>query len=130
MSEPRFPTKLPETDDGTILFSVPFPAELNAETLAALKEMAPIIIKHPYHVDYVHSYGQDSPWFAGVANKKLLATKCPKCPECKCPECKCPECKCPECKCPGGKGPAEPTKGASGGGAPPPRDSPRPNPSR
>ena len=43
MAEPRFPTKLPETDDGAILFSVPFPTELDAESLAALKEMAPII---------------------------------------------------------------------------------------
>ncbi len=72
MAEPRFPTKLPETDDGTILFSVPFPTELDAESLAALKEMAPIIVKQPYAIDYIHSYGQDSPFFAGLANGRLL----------------------------------------------------------
>jgi uncharacterized OB-fold protein len=72
MTEPRFPTKLPETDDGTILFSVPFPSELNAETLAMLKSMSPIIVKQPYAIDYIHSYGQDSPFFAGLASGRLL----------------------------------------------------------
>jgi uncharacterized protein len=66
--------KQEESLDGTVVYNVPFPAELRH-----LKGMAPIIIKHPYHVDYIHSYGQDSPWFAGVANKKLLGTRCPKC---------------------------------------------------
>ncbi len=66
--------KLPETDDGTILFNVPFPKDLNQ-----LKDMAPIQIKQPYHIDYLHSYGQDSPFFAGLANGKLLSNKCPSC---------------------------------------------------
>lgn len=66
--------RLPETDDGTILFNVPFPDDLNQ-----LKNMKPIIIKQPYHIDYIHSFGQDSPFFAGLANKKLLSTKCPEC---------------------------------------------------
>lgn len=80
--------KMPETDDGTILFNVPFPEELSQ-----LHGMAPIIIKQPYHIDYIHSYGQDSPWFAGVANKKLLGTKCKDCgyvyatPKLACMEC-------------------------------------------
>jgi len=77
MTEPRFATKLPETDDGAILFNVPFPAELNAETLAALKEMAPIIVKQPYAINYIHSYGQDSPFFAGLANGRLLGSMDP-----------------------------------------------------
>ena len=34
--------------------------------------MSPIIIKHPLEVDYLHSYAQDSPFFAGLAQKKLL----------------------------------------------------------
>ncbi len=72
MTEPRFPTKLPETDDGAILFSVPFPSELNEETLAGLKSMAPIIVKQPYAIDYIHSYGQDTPFFAGLASGRLL----------------------------------------------------------
>ena len=77
MTEPRFPTRIPETDDGAILFSVPFPAVLDAETLAALKAMAPIIIKQPYAIDYIHSFGQDSPFFAGLANGKLLGATAP-----------------------------------------------------
>lgn len=72
MSDSAFPTRIPETDDGAILFNVPFPTVLNAETLAALKAMAPIIIKQPYAIDYLHSYGQDSPFFAGLANGRLL----------------------------------------------------------
>ena len=77
MVELPFPTKLSETEDGTILFNVPFPTELNAETLTALKEMAPIIIKQPYAIDYIHSYGQDSPFFAGLANGRLLGCMAP-----------------------------------------------------
>ena len=47
MAEPTFPTRIPETDDGAVLFSVPFPTVLDAESLAALKGMAPIIIRQP-----------------------------------------------------------------------------------
>ncbi|MGH7394943.1 MAG: hypothetical protein ACREJF_05010, partial [Candidatus Methylomirabilales bacterium] len=65
---------LPETDEGTVLFNVPFP-----EDLKDLKKMAPIIIRQPYHIDYIHSYGQDSPFFAGLANRKLLGTVCTSC---------------------------------------------------
>lgn len=54
--------KLPETEEGTILF--------NTE---------PIIIKHHYEIDYIHSYAQDSPFFAGLAKKKLLGSKCEAC---------------------------------------------------
>ncbi|MBI4712888.1 MAG: Zn-ribbon domain-containing OB-fold protein [Planctomycetes bacterium] len=66
--------KLAETDDGAILFRVPFP-----KNLKDLHDMSPIIIKQPYHIDYIHSFGQDSPFFAGLANGKLLGTKCSKC---------------------------------------------------
>ncbi|MGH7376693.1 MAG: Zn-ribbon domain-containing OB-fold protein [Candidatus Methylomirabilales bacterium] len=65
---------LPETDEGTVLFNVPFP-----EDLKDLKKMAPIIIRQPYHIDYIHSYGQDSPFFAGLANRRLLGTVCTTC---------------------------------------------------
>ena len=65
---------LPETDEGTVLFNVPFPGDLKD-----LKKMAPIIIKQSYHIDYIHSYGQDSPFFAGLANRKLLGTVCTSC---------------------------------------------------
>lgn len=54
--------KLPETDQGTVLFNID-----------------PIIIKHHYEIDYIHSYGQDSPFFAGLARKKLMGSRCASC---------------------------------------------------
>jgi len=54
--------KLPETEEGTILFNVD-----------------PIIIKHHYEIDYLHSYAQDSPFFAALAEKKLLGSRCDAC---------------------------------------------------
>jgi len=61
-------------DQGTVLFNVPF-----IKDLKKLDEMAPIIIKQPYEITYIHSYGQDSPFFAGLANKVFLGTKCTHC---------------------------------------------------
>ncbi len=66
--------KLDEVMTGTTVFNVPFPKDLKV-----LKEMSPIVIRHPYTVEYLHSYGQDSPFFAGLSNRKLLGTKCPSC---------------------------------------------------
>ncbi len=54
--------KLPETEEGTVLFNVD-----------------PIIIKDHYEIDYIHSYAQDSPFFAGLARKKLLGSCCTVC---------------------------------------------------
>jgi uncharacterized OB-fold protein len=54
--------KLPETEEGTILFNTD-----------------PIVIRHHYEIDYIHSYAQDSPFFAGLAKKKLLGSKCEAC---------------------------------------------------
>jgi len=66
--------KLGELMTGTTVFNVPFPRDLSV-----LKEMSPIVVKYPYFVEYIHSYGQDSPFFAGLANKRLLGTRCAKC---------------------------------------------------
>lgn len=66
--------KLPEVMTGTTVYNVPFPKDLST-----LKEMSPIVIKHPYYVEYLHSFGQDSPFFAGLANRKLLGTRCGEC---------------------------------------------------
>jgi uncharacterized OB-fold protein len=71
----KLPRKIEETDDGQILFKVPFPAELNEESLASLKRMSPIILKHPYQIDYIHSYGQDSAFFAALTNKVFLGSR-------------------------------------------------------
>jgi uncharacterized protein len=54
--------KLPESEVGTILFNTD-----------------PIIIKHHYEVDYLHSYAQDSPFFVGLTKKKLMGSHCTGC---------------------------------------------------
>jgi uncharacterized OB-fold protein len=70
-------TKVEETLEGTILYNVPFPKQLDEEALAFLKKMSPILVKSPYQVNYLHSYGQDSPFFAGLANKVFLGSREP-----------------------------------------------------
>lgn len=67
--------KQPETLGGYILHNVPFPKKLSPETLRLLKEMSPIQIEQVYRITYLHSYAQDSPFFAGLANKVLLGTR-------------------------------------------------------
>jgi uncharacterized OB-fold protein len=66
--------KLAESMTGATVFNVPFPRDLSS-----LKGMSPIVLKHPYSIEYLHSYGQDSPFFAGLANGKLLGTRCARC---------------------------------------------------
>ncbi len=74
-------TKLPDRRDDTlggyVVHGVPFPVETDPDALAFLKQMAPLQIEQDYSITYLHSYGQDSPWFAGVTNKKLLASQDP-----------------------------------------------------
>ncbi len=69
--------KMEETFGGYILHNVPFPAELDEDALAALKQMGPILIEQPYNITYLHSFGQDSPFFAGLANGHFLASREP-----------------------------------------------------
>ena len=75
---------------GTTTFNIPFPKEW---TDKELKNLTPIIIQFPYQILYHHSYGQDSPWFAALANGQLLGTKCSECgfttanPKLSCQEC-------------------------------------------
>lgn len=69
--------KMAETFGGYVLHNVPFPTELSEQALAALKEMGPILIEQPYAVTYLHSYAQDSPFFAGLANGRFLANRDP-----------------------------------------------------
>lgn len=72
------PSKRPETLGGYIVHNLPFPKDTNPESLEFLKKLAPIQIEQPYQITYLHSYGQDSPWFAGLSNKTLLANQDPK----------------------------------------------------
>ena len=75
MAKKKIETKREENLEGTILFNVPFPKKLDKASLAALKDMTPIVKRQPYHVEYVHSYGQDSPFFAGLANRVFLGNR-------------------------------------------------------
>ena len=92
----KLPVKLPETDDGTIVFNQPVAFnEDGSLDLAALARTSPIIVKQPYSIDYIHSYGQDSPWFAALANGRLLGSDCTNddCPACfPTPRAACMEC--------------------------------------
>jgi uncharacterized OB-fold protein len=54
--------RLPERDDGTVLYS-----------------LDPIIQKWHYEIDYIHSYAQDSPFFAGLSKGKLMGSECVRC---------------------------------------------------
>ncbi|HZW84139.1 MAG TPA: Zn-ribbon domain-containing OB-fold protein [Candidatus Deferrimicrobium sp.] len=56
------PIKLEEVEKGCVLYN-----------------LDPIIMKYHYEVDYIHSYAQDSPFFAGLANKKIKGSKCTNC---------------------------------------------------
>lgn len=69
--------KMEETFGGYILHTVPFPSELDESALQSLKNMGPMLIEQPYNITYLHSYGQDSPFFAGLANGHFLASREP-----------------------------------------------------
>jgi len=69
--------KMEESFGGYVLHNVPFPKELDEQALAALKNMGPILIEQPYSITYLHSFGQDSPFFAGLANGRFLASRDP-----------------------------------------------------
>lgn len=73
----KLPTQMDETLDGTIVWDLPFPLVLDAEGLAMLKKMKPLRVRQPYQIEYLHSYGQDSPFFAGLTNRVQLGTRDP-----------------------------------------------------
>jgi hypothetical protein len=71
----KLPSQQAETMGGFIVHGLPFPVGSDPETMASLKRMAPIRIEQEYKITYLHSYGQDSPWFAALTNKRLLANR-------------------------------------------------------
>lgn len=73
----KLPKKRPETLGGYVVHGIPFPIETDPDALAFLKKLAPIQIEQEYCITYLHSYAQDSPWFAGASNRRLLATQDP-----------------------------------------------------
>jgi uncharacterized OB-fold protein len=54
--------RLPETDQGTVVFNTD-----------------PLILKNHYEIDYLHSYAEDSPFFVGLSQGKLLGSECTRC---------------------------------------------------
>jgi len=66
------------------------------ETGTTVFKTDPIVILHPYHINYIHSYAQDSPFFAGLMKKKLMGSECTSCgykfgtPRSHCMECGAP----------------------------------------
>src|SRR3990170_1437041 len=73
----KLPSQRDETLGGYIVHGIPFPVSTDEEALEFLKKMAPIQIEQEYKIRYLHSYGQDSPWFAALTNKRLLASRDP-----------------------------------------------------
>ncbi len=73
----KLPDRRPESLGGYVVHGVPFPLETDPEALAFLKRMAPLQIEQEYRITYLHSYGQDSPWFAAASNRRLLGTREP-----------------------------------------------------
>jgi uncharacterized protein len=73
----KLPDRRDETLGGFIVHGIPFPLETGPEALAFLKKMAPIQIEQNYSITYLHSYAQDSPWFAALTNRRLLASRDP-----------------------------------------------------
>ena len=59
---PKRTVRMPEDEVGAVLFRTD-----------------PIVLKSHYEIDYLHSYAQDSPFFAGLTQGKLLGSKCLSC---------------------------------------------------
>jgi uncharacterized OB-fold protein len=73
----KLPEQREETLGGYIVHGVPFPVDSSPEAMAFLKKMAPIQIEQEYQITYLHSYGQESPWFAALSNRRLLGRRDP-----------------------------------------------------
>lgn len=54
--------RLAETDVGTTVFRTD-----------------PLIVKDHYEIDYIHSYAEDSPFFRGLAEGRLMGSECTGC---------------------------------------------------
>ena len=75
MTKQEFSKRIDDNLEGTVVFNIPFPT---GEDLSSLKQMAPIVTKQPYAIDYNYSYGQDSPFFAALANGRFIVSREPK----------------------------------------------------
>ena len=62
-SNPRYDkVRLPELDTGTVVWNTD-----------------PLIIHAHYEIDYIHSYAEDTPFFLGLSQGKLLGSRCTRC---------------------------------------------------
>jgi uncharacterized OB-fold protein len=57
--------RLPEVDTGAVVFCTD-----------------PLLVKERYTVDYLNSYAEDSPFFTGLAQGKLMGSECTRCKYC------------------------------------------------
>ncbi|MDR9450467.1 MAG: OB-fold domain-containing protein [Acidimicrobiia bacterium] len=73
----KLPDRREEDLGGFTVHGIPFPLDTDPDSLAFLKRLAPLQIEQDYSITYLHSYGQDSPWFAGASNRRLLASRDP-----------------------------------------------------
>lgn len=73
----KLPSRKEESLGGFVVHGIPFPVDDSPQALAFLKQMTPIQIEQDYQITYLHSYGQDSPWFAALTNRRLLASRDP-----------------------------------------------------
>jgi uncharacterized OB-fold protein len=73
----KLPSRREETLGGFIVHNIPFPISTEPAALAMLKQMTPLSIEQEYKITYLHSYGQDSPWFAALTNRHLIASQDP-----------------------------------------------------
>lgn len=69
--------KVEESLGGVVVHNLPFPRVLDEAALAGLKQMNSLQVEQRYCITYLHSYGQDSPWFAGLTNRVLLGSRDP-----------------------------------------------------
>ncbi len=61
--KPRYDkVRLPESDQGAVVYRTD-----------------PLVVKDHYEIDYLHSYAEDSPFFAGLAQGKLMGSECTAC---------------------------------------------------
>jgi len=74
MSEKKISPIIDENLEGTTVFNIPFPT---GNDLSSLKKMSPIVIRFPYSIEYNYSYGQDSPFFAALSNKRFIVSREP-----------------------------------------------------
>ena len=71
------PKRREEKMGGYVVHNLPFPKDLTPEALASLKNMSPLQIEQHYVINYLHSFGQDSPYFAGLSNRVFMGSRDP-----------------------------------------------------